>query len=81
MENTLKPGDYEVEDLEANITIVRGGQKMTQEEIKSEDEHVIAAAAADERFQMHTANRRLRFNSILERGVSQFNSHLLDLHH
>jgi hypothetical protein len=65
------PGDYEVEDLEGNITIVRGRREMTQEEIKSQDEQVITAAAADERFQRHTASRRLRFNSILERGVSQ----------
>ena len=67
--NNLKPGDYEVVNSEGIITVVRGVM-MTPEEIESMDDQVVAAASADERYEKHTANRKLRFNSILERGVS-----------
>ena len=69
-EKDLKPGDYEVEDPDGSITVIRGDRLLSQEEIESEDDRVISAAKADKRFDKITAHRRLRFKDILDRGVS-----------
>jgi hypothetical protein len=71
-ENALRPGDYEVEDENGNVTIIRGDRLLSQEEIESEDDRVITAAKADKRFDKITAHRRLRFKDILDRGVSLY---------
>jgi hypothetical protein len=68
-EKVLNPGDYEVVAADGSITVIRGEKQFSNEEIESEDAHVINAAKADKRFDKLTAHRRLRFKDILDRGV------------
>jgi hypothetical protein len=68
-DSALKPGDYEVEGPDGKITVVRGTNEMTGEQIESEDDRVLRAAKGDRRFDRITANRKLRFNDILQRAV------------
>ena len=67
----LKPGDYEVQDLLGNVTVVRG-PLMTKEQVEEKDNIIEKLAKADARFQDHTANRQVRFSAILKRAVSYF---------
>lgn len=64
-------GDVEVEDLDGNITII-SGLNMTGEERATHEAEVAEATVADPRFhEENIARRKIRYNSIFERGVSQ----------
>lgn len=71
-DNELMAGDYEVEDLQGNITIVRG-PSLSKEEEKTKDDTVLALATADQRHHDHPTNRKIRFSNIINNGVSHSN--------
>jgi hypothetical protein len=71
-EYELHGGDYELEDLQGNITVVKGPPMTKQEEDKL-DKKVMELAKNDKRFEDHTENRMVRFNDIMNRAVSYSN--------
>lgn len=63
--------DIEVVDLYGNITIVPG-REMTREERSIHEAEVEDATSKDPRFyEENTARRKIRYASIIERGVSR----------
>jgi hypothetical protein len=72
----LMPGDFEVEDLEGNVTVVIC-PSMTKDEVQAKVDEVIALARSDERFQVNTNKRQLRFDDIIKTGVSRSNFFIL----